>query len=173
MVQKMIIITAAKKNKEQLFDEIEVLSEIRSALKNDATAKKICSEKKVDPWFLEGVPIRFDKIKPSAKTINASIILNKKLLKKPFNIIMRYVIHELTHAVQHAYKMLNGATEKEGGDYLNRDSEIEAFQYQAEFDSKKRGKKKAEKYVKDLVEFHEVKKDEKSEKESELLDNIS
>ena len=165
----MIIITSSKKDKSKLFDEIELLSKIRRALLNDKVAKKICKEKGVENWFLEGVPISFQEIKPSAKTVDSKIILNEKLARKSFNIIMRYVIHELTHAIQHADKYGKKRPKKDKGEYLDKGSEIEAFQYQVEFDSNKRGKGKAEEYVEELLEYHDLSEGEKKDKRTELL----
>tara|TARA_Y100001938_G_C8070752_1_gene422910 strand:+ start:728 stop:1237 length:510 start_codon:yes stop_codon:yes gene_type:complete len=169
----VIVITSSKKDKNKLFDEIELLSKVRKALLNDKVAKKICREKDVGNWFLEGVPISFDRIKPSAKTVDSKIILNEKLAEKSFEIIMRYVIHELTHAIQHADKYGNKKQDKRNKEYLDRGSEIEAFQYQVEFDSNKRGKEKAEEYVEELLEYHDLSGDDKADKRVELLSGVS
>lgn len=165
----MIIITSSKKNKDKLFDETELLSKIRKALLSDKIAKKMCKDKNVESWFLEGVPISFQKIKPSAKTVDSKIILNEKLATKPFGVIMRYVIHELTHAIQHAEKYGKVQPSKKQTEYLDRDSELEAFQNQIEFDAKRLGKEKAEEYVEDLLDYHDVDKDDRAEKKDELL----
>ncbi len=136
---------------------------------NDKIAKKICKEKGVGEWFLAGVPIKFDKMKQSAKTVDSRIILNRKLLKKDFDIIMRYVIHELTHSIQHVqdYEKRSKMEEKE---YLDKDTEVEAFRYQIEFDSKNRGKHKAEEYVEELLDYHDITGKDREDKKDELLD---
>jgi hypothetical protein len=164
----MIRITASKKSS-QLFDEITILSKIRKALLNDKIAKKICKEKNVGEWFLEGVPITFDEIKQSAKTIDSNIILNRSLMQKPFDIMMRYVIHELTHSIQHVQKLRSEKTDDNEG-YLDKDTEIEAFRYQVEFDEENRGRGKAEEYVEDLLDYHDIKGPDRADKKDELLD---
>jgi hypothetical protein len=163
----MIRITSSK-NKNQLFDEITILSKIRNALLNDKVAKKICKEKGVGEWFLDGVPILFDDIKQSAKTVDSRIVLNRKLKDRPFNILMRYVIHELTHSIQHVQK-IRGKSKKRDTDYLDRDTEIEAFKYQVEFDSDKRGKGKDKEYVEDLLDYHDISGEEREDKKDVLL----
>jgi hypothetical protein len=165
----MIRITSSKKSN-SLLDEITALSKIRNALLNDKIAKKICKEKGIGEWFLAGVPIKFDKIKQSAKTVDSYIILNKSLLKKPFDIMMRYVIHELTHSIQHVQNFRKKDTKKENEEYLDKDTEVEAFKYQVEFDAENRGQGKAEKYVEDLLDYHKIKGKERADKRDELLD---
>ena len=166
----MIIITSSRKNNNELIDEVELLSKVRKALLNDKTAKKICRDKEVGDWFLSGVPIRFEEIKQSAKTVNAHIILNKKLTEKPFSILMRYVIHELTHAIQHTQNNKSKDHADEAEDYLDKETEVEAFKYQIEFDSNKRGDSKVEEYVDDLLDFHKIKGKERVNKKRELLE---
>jgi len=165
----MIRITSSKKNN-QLFDEITALSEIRKALLSDKIAKKICKEKGIGEWFLAGVPIKFEKIKQTAKTVDSYIILNKSLLKKPFDIMMRYVIHELTHSIQHVQNFNKKDIKKDNEEYLDKDTEVEAFKYQVEFDRESRGKGKAEKYVEDLLDYHDITGKDRADKKDELLD---
>ena len=162
----MIRITSSKKNN-KLFDEISLLSKLRKALLNDKVAKKICREKGVGEGFLLGVPIKFEKIKQSAKTVDSNIILNRSLTEKPFDIIMRYVIHELTHSIQHV--QVSKKKKKDDEDYLDKETEIEAFKYQVEFDENERGRGKAEKYVEDLLDYHKIKGKDREDKKDELL----
>jgi hypothetical protein len=168
----VIRITSSKKNK-QLFDEISTLSEIREALLEDKVAKKICKEKGVGESFLLGVPIEFGEIEQSAKTVNSHIILNKKLMEKPFDIIMRYVIHELTHSIQHVQRFKEKEQKKDIEEYLDKDTEIEAFQYQVEFDAENRGKEKAEEYVEHLLDYHDIAGKKRTDKRDELLGESS
>jgi len=164
----MIRITSSKKSN-KLLDEIEAAAKIRVALMNDKIAKKICREKGMKNEFLAGVNISFAKIKPSAKTVDSFIILNKKLLKKPFPVMMRYVIHELTHAIQHVQNFEKKDRRKTKQDYLDKDTEIEAFKYQIEFDAENRGEEKAEKYTEDLLDYHKIKGEDREDKKDELL----
>ncbi len=168
----MIRITSSKKSN-HLLDEITALSKIRSALLNDKVAKKICKEKGIGEWFLAGVPIKFDKIKQSAKTVDSNIILSKNLLKKSFDIMMRYVIHELTHSIQHVQNFRKKDVKKDKEDYLDKDTEVEAFKYQIEFDVENRGKGKADEYVEDLLDYHDIKGKDRADKRDELLDEPS
>jgi hypothetical protein len=168
----VITIVASKKNKKNtLMEQMRVLSDIRTSLMNDEIAKSICEENDMGGWFLKSVPISFDKIKVAAKTINGKIILNPKLIKKPFKIIMRYVIHELVHAIQHVEDFGKNQDDKDD-DYLDRNDEIEAFQRQIEYDSKTRGPDEAEKYVDNLLEYHDIPKSKVEEKKSEFMERV-
>ena len=164
----MIRITSSKKNN-KLLSEIDALAKIRDALMNDKVAKKISKEKGMKNEFLAGVNISFAEIKPSAKTVDSFIILNKKLLKKPFSVMMRYVIHELTHSIQHVQNFEKKDRRKDKEDYLDKDTEIEAFKYQIEFDAENRGEGKAEKYTEDLLDYHKIKGKDREDKKDKLL----
>lgn len=166
----MIIVLAKAEKKVDLEDEVEILTKIRQSLKNDPTAKKIFQDHGKEMEYLDGIPIDIsDEIDVSAKTINSRIILNKKLLDEPFEILMRYAIHELVHALQHM--------DSEGGEdpyseheYLDRPDELEAFKYQIEYDKNNRGEDKVIEYVEDLLDYHDIPEHEQEEKKNELLE---
>lgn len=163
----MIVIASSKKNK-KLLNESEVLSELRTFLENSSMAKDICRENGIPISFLSGVPISFDDMKESAKTVNSYIYLNRKLSKKPMYIIKRYLIHEITHAVQHIAEP--GASKKvKNKEYLDKDTEVEAFRNQISFQMKSEGPKKTKEYVDRLLDFHDLDGNERSRKKKELL----
>jgi len=165
----MIKIIASKKKSNYLKDQMEALSKIRTSLINDNIAKDICKENDVGPLFLRSVPIRFEKLDVTAKTVNGNIILNPKLMNKSFEIMMRYIIHELVHAIQHMddYDKKDNDKKKK---YLNREDEIEAFQYQLKYDKENRGDEEAEKYVDHLLDFHKIPEDQKEDKKEEIME---
>ena len=166
----MIIVLAKAEKKVDLKNEVEILKKVRQELKKDPVAKKIFKDFNKSIDLLDGIPIDIsDEIDVSAKTINSRIILNKKLLDEPFKILMRYAVHELVHALQHI-------DSKESGDqysnykYLDRPDELEAFQYQIEYDKNKRGEEEVVEYVEELLDYHEVPEEEQNEKKDELLE---
>ena len=89
-------------------------------------------------------------------------------MDEEFEIIMRYAIHELVHSLQHM--KMKGLEMFEEEEYLDRDDEIEAFQYQIEYESKERGQDEAEQYVDDLIEYHEIPEEEREDKRDQLLE---
>lgn len=169
-----MIIILAKKQTSDIKTELDALAEIKQCLKIDPVALKIFQEHNKDISILEGIPIDFsDQIDVSAKTVNSRIILNKALLNEPFEIMMRYAIHELVHALQHLELQHEASDPYEDDEYLDRPDELEAFQYQIEFDNNNRSEEEVIEYVEDLVDYHDLNDDEKDEKKSELLQRIT
>ena len=163
----MIKVYASKKNN-SIMEEVMLLSEVRSTLINDKIAKDLCKENNIKKEFLLGVPVSFSELDVSAKTIDGCIFLNKKLMEKEFDILMRYVIHELVHAIQHCDK--NSHQEKdEAEDYLDKETEVEAFVEQIKFDKENRGKNAAEEYVEELLDHHGIEGRKRESKKEELF----
>ncbi len=168
----MIIIAKQNKNNKDLEDRISLLSRIKKEIKQDEVCKDICKEHGFDLSIIDGISIDFDDdIDVSAKTINSKIFLNSGLLEKSFETIMRYVVHELVHAFQHM-KMYGEDKNKKEQEYLDDENEVEAFKRQVEFQAKEEGVDKAEDYVEDLIEYHEVPEDERNSKKNELLERV-
>lgn len=166
----MIIVLAKAEKKVDLEDEVEILTKIRQELKEEPTAKKIFKDFGKDMDFLDGIPIDIsDEIDVSAKTVNSRIILNKKLLDEPFEILMRYAVHELVHALQHM-ETSDADDPYSQHEYLDRPDELEAFQYQIEYDKNNRGENEVVEYVEELLDYHDIPEHEQEEKKSELLE---
>ena len=166
----------AKKDKERPYtirEAFKNLSRIRSEMLNDPVAKDIASELEDDSEkFLKSVSISFDDLDVSAKTQNGNIVLNQKLMDKPFPVMMRYVIHELTHAVQHIVH--NGSMKSDKNeDYLEKDSEVEAFQRQIEYQVDNTSFKETEEYVENLIEYHDTPRSKEESIKEELLETVS
>lgn len=164
-----MIIILANKEDSHLQSEIEILARVKRELRKNDIAKDICKEYGFNIDIIDGVPIEFeDDLGASAKTIDSCIKLDSGLLDEDFEVIMRYAIHELVHSLQHM-KMI-GVDPYDGEDYLNRGDELEAFQYQIEYEADAVGKEEAENYVDNLVEYHEVPPEKIEEKKKELLE---
>lgn len=148
---------------------MRLLADIRTTMMNDEVAKEICREEGVDEWLLVSVPILFEDLEVAAKTTDGSISLSTKLLDKPPEIRMRYVIHELVHAIQHI-KDFGKPKSDEAHNYLDEPDEVAAFQKQIKYHSKELGKEDAEEYVDDLLDHHNVPGEDKKDKREELLE---
>jgi hypothetical protein len=164
----VFIIFAKEEKENKLLKQMRILSEIRTSLLNDEIAKEICRENDIGVWFLKSVPISFSKLDVAAKTADGSILLGEKLMDKPHEIRMRYVIHELVHAIQHVEDFGEKEDDK-AQDYLDRDDEIEAFQMQNKYDAEQRGEEKVEEYVDGLLSHHNIPKSKREEKKDELM----
>lgn len=169
----MIKVIARKRKEEDddftLLNQMKALSKVRTALMGDDIAKEICKDLDIGHWHLSSVPISFEEIDVTAKTVDGKIILNTSLIGKPFPILMRYVIHEVVHAIQHIHEHGIKQADDEGA-YLDREDEVEAFQYQVKFDKENRGESEAEGYVDRLLEYHDVPSKDKGEKKDELME---
>ena len=164
-----MITIISKKAKSNLQNIIELLARVKRELRANDIAKEICKEHGFDIDIIDGIPFEFvDDLDASAKTVDSAIQLNSNLLDEEFEIIMRYSIHELVHALQHMKsEHLNNC---EGEEYLDRADELEAFQYQIEYEAEERGKSEAEEYVENLVEYHEIPLESREHKKNELLE---
>jgi len=148
------------------------LSNIRAYLLKNDVAEDICKEFGFDKNILYGVSISFDsEIDVAAKTTDSKMLLNTSLLDEKFDIIMRYVIHELVHVFQHIKR--EGTDDPyDGMEYLERPDEVQAFQFQVEFQEDFSGENDAKEYVDDLIEYHEIDDNQKDDKKEELLDRV-
>ena len=147
------------------------LSDIQAALLNDEIAKDICEESDQPISILSAVPIMFEEMDVTAKTVNGKIMLNPALMDEPFNILMRYVIHELVHVMQH----IEGGSKKgnkEKGNYLDKKNEEDAFKRQIEFDFEHRPEGDIEEYIEGLFEYHEYPEEKREEKEEDLKELV-
>lgn len=169
-------ITIANKSKKNLGDQIDktitVLSDIRNYIEKSDIAKSICSEYGQEHNILSGVPIAFGaNFEAPAKTVNGHIILNESLINKDMATILRYVMHELVHVMQHM-QLESSSDPYHNKEYLDRPDEVEAFQFQIEFDAKINTKEKAIQYAQDLVEYHELPDGKRDRKVNELIEKI-
>lgn len=162
-----------KDKKINLKKNIEMVSRLRSSIKNNEIAKSICKENGFDESILDGIAISFKSdLDVKAKTKNGDIFLSQEILDEPISRIISYLIHELTHVFQHIERIGKKDPYKDK-EYLDRPDEIEAFKNQIEQDSATRSDKKVMKYVEDLVDYHEVPKNKRESKIEELTEHIN
>jgi predicted SprT family Zn-dependent metalloprotease len=168
-----MIIVLAKKDKEiSIEKQIEIISDVKNFLKKDSIVKDICSSFGRGLKDFDGISISFDKkLDVTAKTIDGKIFLNTSLMDEKFEVICRYVVHELTHVFQHMKKEFSRKKEKKK-EYLDRPQEIEAFQNQIKFDAKNRTEKEAKEYVNDLLDYHDLDGNKRNETKDKLLKKL-
>jgi hypothetical protein len=66
----------------------------------------------------------------------------------------------------------NVAGHKTVDEYLDKPTEMEAFQVQIDFKERHEGEEEADEYIEDLLDHHDIKdKDEREEKAEELKDD--
>ena len=168
----MIEVFAAQKKKNKLEKTTKMVAKLKDFLKADQTYRDLCEEYDHDESIIDGIPVVFtSEIDVTAKTVNAKVFINTSIIDDKFEIVARYLLHELTHCFQHMEK--EGKKNKgKNKVYLNRPEEMEAFQYQIEFDARKRSGKKVNEYVNDLLSYHNIPKEKRPAKKEELMSKI-
>jgi hypothetical protein len=169
----MHIFKLADTKREYSIDEkFSYIKNIRKFLLSNDIALEICKEFGYEIDIILGIPISFsDEIDVSAKTTNGEMFINSELISEGYDIMLRYVIHELVHAFQHAKNKSKGDPYPDE-DYLDRPDEVEAFQFQIEFDDGIRGEDDAVEYVEELLEYHDVPGRERVDKTEQLMDKV-
>ncbi len=151
---------------------LNLIQQAKDELKKDSVMKKVFKDHDVDMEFLDFIPVKFGKIKVSATTVGGVIALNYKLLLDGvFFEDYGYLVHEITHYLQQCFRdhPTQGA---EDGDYLDNPDEKEGFQYQIKYIHDEFGDDKAEEYVEELMDHHEVEKEEREDKKDSLMSKI-
>lgn len=152
---------------------LRMIDRAKKYLKRDETMQRVFEDFDLDINELDLVPMTFADLDVSAKCDHAVIYLNYKLLcDGDFTKDLGYLVHEVTHWAQQTSG--DGPTQgADDGEYLKNPFEQEGFANQVEFIANHEGEEKAEEYVDDLLEHHEVKgKKKKDELEAVLLEKV-
>ena len=145
-----------------------MIKKMREYLKNNEVMQKMFQEYKVDISEIDLIPMKFGNLDVTAKTDHGIIIFNYKLLcDGDFFEDFSYGVHEMTHWLQQTTGS-KPTQSSDDGSYLDNPFEQEGFQNQVEYIADQFGENKAENYVDDLLEHHEVdnKKEQKEKKET-------
>lgn len=149
------------------------IEEAKKLLQSNSVFKEMCKEFKVSPKVIDIIPVRFGQIDVSAKTVRGIIVLSFNLLKDgEFEKNIHYLLHEISHFLQMSTR--NHPTKgSKDGEYLDNKDEVEAFTYQVELLDDLFGEPKAENYVENLLNYHDIEngKDRKK-KHKELTKRI-
>ncbi|HEA46218.1 MAG TPA: hypothetical protein ENH99_00355 [Candidatus Pacearchaeota archaeon] len=148
----------------------EIIEEMREIAKNDSGVIEKFKEYDISLDDIDTVYIDFVSLPVSAKTKDKKIYLNEKFLEKkePIEFSIPYVIHELMHYLQQKTGKVD-RQEQEGEDYLDKDTEEEAFSAQVDFKQREESPAEALRYVEQLLDHHDIDGKERKEKKEELL----
>jgi len=147
-----------------------ILAKIIDFLKGSQAVRGMFSHYRVPLERIHGGDIRFTELPVSAKTKDEIIYINNKFLEDAdFSEEMHYIVHEMCHWLQQHCDDPYDRFPEEGTDYLDMPSEWEAFMYQAHFMREFYGDSRAEEYVDDLLDFHEIEGEERKKKREALL----
>jgi hypothetical protein len=147
---------------------MKLINIAKEELKQNSIMQEIFEEYDEDVSIIDFIPTMFADLDVSAKTDHGIIFLNYKLLtdgdfKKDYS----YLIHEYTHWAQ---QCLGDKPTKssDDGEYLNNPAEQEGFQNQIEYIADEHGEKEADKYLNHLLDHHDIKSKERTEKKEIL-----
>ena len=148
----------------------KLLTSLKEHLKKEKIMQEAFNKYRIDIEEIDYIPMMFGDLEVSAKTDHGVIIFNYKLLEDgDFLGDFSYGIHEITHWLQQCSGN-KGTQSASDGDYLDNPDEKEGFQYQIKYIDKHYGEEKAENYVNNLINYHDV--DDKKEKKEELMAKI-
>jgi hypothetical protein len=152
---------------------MRIINKAKKNLKKDKIMKSVFKEHGQDIDMIDYIPTYFKTLDVSAKTDHGVVWLNYKLISDGFDKFdYSYLVHEYTHWLQQCFgkKPTKGADD---GEYLDNKFEQEGFQNQVEYIADHFGEDEAEKYVDNLLDYHDVKDNGKKDKlEAVLLKNI-
>lgn len=147
-----------------------ILSRIIDFLKDSEAVRGMFGHYHVPIERIHDVDIRFADLPVSAKTKDEIIYINNKFLEDlDFSEELHYIVHEMCHWLQQRCDDPYDRFPDADTDYLDMPSEWEAFMYQAHFMREFYGDKRAEEYVDDLLDFHDVNGAERKKKRAALL----
>ena len=149
-----------------------MIKKMREYLKGNEVVQQMFKDYGVDISEIDFIPMMFGNLDVSAKTDHGVIIFNYKLLTdadwfEDFS----YGVHEMTHWLQQTTGTKATKSSDEGS-YLDNPYEQEGFQNQVEYIAEQFGDDKAEQYVDDLLEHHEIDGKEVEEKKETLMAKV-
>ena len=148
-----------------------IILDMRDRAKNDEELQKKFKEYGVSVDDIDEIPISFCDLDVSAKTKDKKIYLNEAMLAddSPVDDPTHYLIHELIHYLQQKTGK-NMDKHRAEDDYLDKETEEEAFKTQIDFKKREESEEDAEEYVEQLLTHHDLKGKKRQEKKKELLD---
>src|ERR1700722_324197 len=151
---------------------LKLINRIKQKLQHDPTFMDMCKEYNVHPSIINVIPMKFGDIPVSARTENAIITLNYKLLTDGDVMAdAHYGLHECLHYLQQCFGD-RPTQNADVGDYINNDSENEAFQYQLQYLDDHYGEDEADRYADHLLDHHDKKGKERKDLKEELLSKV-
>ena len=148
----------------------KLVKTIKDLLKKNPIVFSMFEEFKVPINLIDQIVIDFKDMDVSAKTKDKKIYINSKFLNNgDIADELHYFVHELCHYLQQFNKETSHFKNLKTKTYLDKPTEIEAFQYQIQFIRDQYGEDRAREYASDLVSFHDLNEQEAKDKKLKLL----
>jgi len=151
-------------------DEEKIIEEIRKRVKDDSSVQDKFKEYGVPLNKIDSVHISFEELDVSAKTKDKKIYLNEDMLKPDSKIKDpgMYVCHEIIHFLQQTTGK-NMDKHHEEDEYLEKETEVEAFSVQEDYLEDTQGEEAAEEYISGLLDYHDYKGKKREDKKEEIM----
>lgn len=147
--------------------QLDLIRDIKQFLKSSPTVKGMFDKFSVDLKEIDSIPVHFAALPVSAKTKNCEIFINKDFLTGgDFVEHLHYIVHETCHYLQ---QKTDNVIRAASVDYLDCPSELEAFMYQVSFMKEFYDDDFAQRYIEDLLDFHEYTGQERKKKRKLIL----
>lgn len=141
---------------------------MKKKVKDDPEVKEKFEEYGVSLDEIDDVHVEFDELDVSAKTKDEKIYINKKLVEEKSQDPTHYLVHELVHYLQQSTDNVDHNKHKK--EYLDRETELEAFKSQVDYKKREYSPEVAEEYVENLLDYHDIDGKDREEKREELLE---
>ena len=146
------------------------IKEMKETIKKDPEIIAKFKEYNVPLSDIDIVSVGFCPLDVSAKTKNKKIYLNEEMLNDDSKVKdpTHYLAHEIIHYLQQLTN--KNLAKNKADDYLDKPTEMEAFQTQVDFKKRHENEEEAENYVDRLLDHHDIEGKERKEKKKELLE---
>jgi hypothetical protein len=150
----------------------DLVEQVINLLKEHEIVQGLFKKFDIDPEYIHKVKITFGDIGVSAKANKDGIVINKKFLEDG-NLVddLHYIVHEMVHVLQYLTGFVDKAKKYNFKHYLDNPLELQAFKEQIRFIREYKNKEESEKYLKELLDFHEITGKERAAKERILRDD--
>jgi len=166
-------------------DVEQFICDMKEQVKKDPAVMEKFKEYGVELDEIDNVSVSFCDLDVSAKTKDEEIFLNIKMLDEDSNVDdpthylvhelihfdpTHYLVHELIHFLQQSTGNHKCQHDQEKEEYLDLETEEEAFKTQVDYKKREESEEEAEDYVENLLDHHDMKGKKREEKKDELLD---
>lgn len=147
----------------------ETIAELLKLLERHPQIQELFMRFGVPLAHLHNISIQIKNLDVSAKAKDGAIYLNKTLVEDGDLVgDLHYVVHELVHILQQISGEADDYGDLDHFDYIDMPTEVEAFREQIRFIRDYKGHDEAQRYLDELLDFHELKGSERTKKAREL-----
>lgn len=149
MLQRKTIVEKLSKR-----DYRDFICRMKEKVKKDPSVVEKFEEYDIPLKEIDEIEVRLEPLDVSAKTNDMIITLNERMLDNKDIDPVEYLAHEVIHYLQQKTNNMSGHYETD--DYLLKPTETEAFEVQLDYKERNQSREKANEYVEELLDYHDV-----------------